>query len=65
MSKNLLICGKTSCFVLGKNQLSIHINIKDAITALNQSRLDAKLFRYVGRQTSGLWQIVSRRAVSN
>lgn len=51
--------------MLGKDEFSVHDNIKDAVGALDQLRLDAELLGDSGRQTGGLRKIVSGYAVGN
>jgi hypothetical protein len=63
--KNFLVLGETPDLVLREDELSIHNNVKDAVGALDQMRLDAELIGDSGRQTGGLWKIVSGYAIGN
>jgi hypothetical protein len=57
--------GKPPDLVLGKDQLSIGDDVKDAALALDQLWLDAELFTDQGRQTGSLREKLSRYAVSD
>ena len=63
--KNFLVLGEATDLMLGKDELSVHDNIKDAVGALDQLRLDAELLGDSGRQTGGLRKIVSGYAIGN
>ena len=63
--KNLVVLGEAPDLVLRKDELSIYDDIKDAIGALDQLRLDAELIGDFGRQTGSLWKIVSGYAIGN
>lgn len=63
--KNFVVPGEATNLVLRKDELSIHDDIKDAIVALDQLRLNAELIRDFGRQTGGLREIVSGYAIGN
>ena len=45
--------------VLRKNQVAVHLDVKDTVTAFDEFRFSAECFFYGGRQTGGLGQIVS------
>jgi len=63
--KNFFVPGEATDLMLGKDEFSVHDNIKDAVGALDQLRLDAELLGDSGRQTGGLRKIVSGYAVGN
>ena len=63
--KHFVVPGKATDLVLREDELFIHDNIKDAVAALDQLRFDAELVRDFGRQTGGLWEIVSGYAIGN
>jgi hypothetical protein len=63
--KNFVVPGEATDLVLREDELSIHDNIKDAVGALDQLRLDAELIGDSGRQTGGLRKIVSGYAIGN
>jgi hypothetical protein len=57
--------GKPPDLVLGKDQLSIGDDVKDAALALDQLGLDAELFTDQGRQTGGLREKLSGYAIGD
>ncbi len=57
--------GKTPCFVLGKHELAIYDNIKDAITSSDQLSLNTEGFTQFIRQTGSVRLIVSLSAIVN
>jgi hypothetical protein len=63
--KNFVVSGEATDLVLREDELSIHDNIKDAVGALDQLWLDAELIGDSGRQTGGLWKVVSGYAIGN
>jgi len=63
--KDLIVLGKPTRLELGEDELSVHDDIEDSPAALDELRLDTQLSRDLGRQTGGLWEVVSGYAVGN
>ena len=61
--KHFIGQGKPPDLVLGKDQLSVGDDVKDATLGLDQLWLDAELFTDQGRQTGSLREKLSRYAV--
>jgi hypothetical protein len=49
--------------VFGVDQLSVHLDVEDAVVALDELGLDTNLLLDLGRQTGGLREVVSTVAV--
>ena len=52
-------------FLLGEDQFTISFNVKLAASADNDPRIDTKSVFDCGRQTGGLWEVVSNLAVAD
>ena len=63
--KHLIVLGKPTRLVLGEDELPVHDDIEDPTGALDELRLDTELLGDPGRQTGGLWEVVSGHAVRN
>jgi len=61
--QNLLFLRETPDLLLGKYQLTVNFDVKNTTTATDEFGLDAGFLGNPGRQTGGLWQIVSLAAV--
>ena len=62
---NLLVFRKTTLLMFRKKKIAVCNDVKNAVFAFDKFRFDAKLIEYLGRQTGGLWEIVSSYTVSN
>jgi len=56
---------KALLFLLGEDQFTISFNVKLAASADNDPRIDTKSVFDCGRQTGGLWEVVSNLAVAD
>jgi hypothetical protein len=62
---NFLVFGEATGLIFRKDELPIRNNIKDAVVPLDQLRFDTEFIGDSGRQTGGLWKIVSGYAIGN
>lgn len=63
--EDFFVFGKTQSLVLAVNHFAIDLDVKNAPLAGNQFDVDAFGRLDGGRQTGGLWCVVSHRAISN
>jgi hypothetical protein len=63
--KDLIVLWKPTRLELGEDELSVRDDIEDSSAALDELRLDIELFGDLGRQTGGLWEVVSGYTVGN
>ena len=62
-SEDLVGIGEAAGLVLGVDPVAVNLHVEYPAVALDQRRVDAVLCLDCGRQTGGLWQIVSAYAV--
>ena len=55
--------GEAARLVLRVDELSVDDDVEDATVALDQLRIDIHRLLDLGRQTGGLWKVVSAHAV--
>ncbi len=62
---NLVVFRKATHLVLREKKITFCRDIENAVISFDKLRFDSEFIGYLGRQTGGLWEIVSRYAVSN
>lgn len=65
LRQHFVVCRKATGLVLAVDQLPVGDDLEDAASTGNQCRLDTESLLNRGRQTGGLWFVVSRHAVGD
>ena len=63
--EDLVMVRKSSCLMFRKDGLAISDDIEDPVLPLDKLRLDTKPVPDGGRQTGGLWSVLSTNAVGD